>query len=153
MSEMLANRYFISRKFDLALPIFEQEFARGNRSEAIKKKLIVCYSALGRAEDAFDLFFELIHQDPNIIINTDPYWDDCPCPELIKKWEQKQDTKSISPREALILGMMYLYCNVNKSIEYLQQALEYEDYFLKISSILKKLKNIQKKPQITAQSD
>ncbi len=142
MSEMLANRYFISRKFDLALPIFENELARGNQKIAIKKKMIICYSAVGRVEDAFNLFFELVQRDPYIIINTDPYWDDCPCPEMVKDWENTGHLTGINPREALILGMLYLYCDVQKSIEYLEKALDYEDLFLKISSVLRTLRSL-----------
>ena len=143
MSEMLANRYFISRKFDLALEFFEREMARGNQKMAIKKKMIICYNAVGRVEDAFNLFFELVQQDPFIIIDTDPYWDDCPCPEMVKELENTGYLAGINPREALILGMLYLYCDVGKSIKYLEMSLEHEDYFLKISSVVRKLRKIQ----------
>lgn len=144
MSEMLANRYFIARKFDLALPVFEEELAKGNNDIAIKKKLIICYGALGQIDKAFELFFELVNKDPFVIINTDPYWDDCPCPEMIKHWEKTTGRKEFSPREYLILGMLYLYCDLDKSIEYLQKALDYDEYFLKINSVLRILRNARK---------
>ena len=145
MSEMLANRYFIARKFDLALPVFEREVSAGNNTTAIKKKMIICYNAVGKVDEAFNLFFELVQQDPFLIINTDPYWDDCPCPELVKQWENTGQIAGINPREALILAMLYLYCDIDKSIHYLQKALDYEDYFLKINSVLRILKSARSK--------
>ena len=143
MSEMLANRYFIARRFDLALPIFEKEVARGNHHVAIQKKMIICYCAVGRLEEAFELFFELVQQDPGIIINTDPYWDDCPCPQMVKEWENTEQKAGINPREALMIGMLYLYCDLDKAIYYLEKALDYDDYFLKISSVLRHLKKVK----------
>jgi len=148
MSEMLANRYFIARKFDLALPVFEKELAKGNTNVAIKKKLIICYGALGQIEKAFELFFELVKKDPFLIINTDPYWDDCPCPEMVKQWENSTKQVGVSPREALILGVLYLYCDLDKSIEYLEKALDYDEYFLKINSVLRILRNTKSKVRV-----
>ncbi|NOX88538.1 MAG: tetratricopeptide repeat protein [Calditrichaeota bacterium] len=144
MSEMLANRYFISRKFDKAVPIFEKELEKGRETDKIKKKLIVCYIAVGLIDEAFDLFFEIVGRDPLSIINTDPYWDDCPCPEMINDWEQDEGKPVSSPRDFLILGMLYLYCDLEKSIFYLEKALELKDHFLKLNSVIRKLKQINR---------
>ncbi len=142
MSEMLANSYFISRDFGKALPYFEEALLKGNASDKIKKKLIICYIVVGRIDDAFNLFFSVVNRDPMIIINTDPYWDDCPCPEMVRKWESNRDVNVESPETSLILGMLYLFCDVQKSISYLEKALELDNYYLKLSSVLRKLKQV-----------
>ena len=139
MSEMLANSYFISRNFAKALPLFEEELQAGKASDKIKKKLIICYMAVGRVEDAFRLFYELVSKDPDIIINTDPYWDDCPCPEMVHDFESNKKPDAGSARIPLILGMLYLFCDVDKSVRYFEQALESDPSNLKISSLLQRL--------------
>ena len=139
MSEMLANSYFISRNFAKALPLFEEELQAGKASEKVKKKLIICYLAVGRVDDAFRLFYELVSKDPDIIINTDPYWDDCPCPEMVHDFESSQEASSGSLRVSLILGMLYLFCDVVKSVQYFKEAAEFDPTNLKISSLLQYL--------------
>lgn len=139
MSEMLANSYFISRNFAKALPLFEEELQAGKASDKIKKKLLICYLDVGRVEDAFRLFYELVSKDPDIIINTDPYWDDCPCPEMVHDFESNKKPDVGSARIPLILGMLYLFCDVDKSVRYFEQALESDPSNLKISSLLQRL--------------
>lgn len=139
MSEMLANSYFISRNFAKALPLFEEELQAGKASDKIKKKLLICYLDVGRVEDAFRLFYELVSKDPGIIINTDPYWDDCPCPEMVHNFERDRHPDAGSARIPLILGMLYLFCDVGKSVYYFEQALKSDPSNLKISSLLQRL--------------
>ncbi len=139
MSEMLANSYFISRNFSKALPLFEEELQSGRASDKIKKKLIICYLALGRVEEAFRLFYELVSKDPEIIINTDPYWDDCPCPEMVQDYENAGRTSAESFRTFLTMGMLYLFCNKAKSVYYFERALKLEPGNLKLNSLLLRL--------------
>ncbi len=141
MSEMLANSYFISRNFAKALPLFEKELQSGKDSEKIKKKLIICYLALGRVEEAFHLFYELVSRDPDTIINTDPYWDDCPCPEMVRTFEGNRDVDMESARISLTLGMLYLFCDLNRSIRYFEKAAMSDPKNLKLRSLLQKLKS------------
>ncbi len=143
MSEMLANSYFISRNFAKALPLFEQELRSGHASDKIKKKAIICYLALGRVEEAFRLFYELVSRDPYIIINTDPYWDDCPCPEMVQDFEGKKQTALESTRTFLAMGMLYLFCDVSKSVHYFEQAVQLNARDLKLNSLLQRLQSIR----------
>ncbi len=140
MSEMLANSYFISRNFSKALPLFEEELQAGLASDKIKKKLIICYLAVGRVNDAFRLFYEMVSRDPDIIIKTDPYWDDCPCPEMVKDYERKKESLHTS-QEFLTVSMLYLFCDLGKSVYYLKKAANLEPNNLKISSLLQRLQN------------
>lgn len=140
MSEMLANSYFISRNFAKALPLFEKELHSGKDSEKLKKKLIICYLALGRVDEAFHFFYELVSKDPNIIIDTDPYWDDCPCPEMVRTFEGNKNVDLNSARVSLTLGMLYLFCDLNRSIRYFEKAAISDPKNLKLSSLLQRLK-------------
>ena len=89
MSEMLGNRYFLARQFDKAVPYLEGALAQNPAMDKIKKKLVVCLIQTGQIERAISLFHEIILKNPQIIIDTDTYYDDCPCAELILLWEKK----------------------------------------------------------------
>ena len=92
---------------------------------------------VGKIERALLHFHDLIRKDPKIIINTDPYHDDCPCYEIIPSWENNLDNEEHSQDYYESLGMLYLYCNKEKSIQYLEKALPDTKFKTVISSILK----------------
>ncbi len=147
MSEMLANSYFISRNFSKALPYFEEMLQKGQASDKIKKKLLICYIAVGRIEDAFEIFHELVRRDPFIIINTDPYWDDCPCPEMVSEWEGNPTANLDEPRISLILGMLYLFCDVERSMHYLKKALPLSEYYTRLNQTIERLQQAKLSPK------
>jgi tetratricopeptide (TPR) repeat protein len=140
MSEMLGNRYFLSRKFDKAIPELEFALKGVSEDEKIKKKLIICYIQVGQIEKALPLFEELLFKDPFIIINTDPYYDDCPCPSLVDHWEDMIRYREDSMRiELVALGMLYLYCDIHKSVDYFQKAQNNIENDNQINRILSRL--------------
>ncbi len=122
MSEMLGNRYFLARQFSKAIPYFEDILQRDPSADFVRKKLIICYIETGKISQAFSLFYELVRKDPHIIIDTDTYYDDCPCAELIPKWQKKENSASDSIELLEIMGMLNLYCDVDKSLEYFDKA-------------------------------
>jgi tetratricopeptide (TPR) repeat protein len=146
MSEMLGNRYFLARKFDRAIPELEKAVQDSLEDHKIKKKLIICYVQVGQIERALRIFWELIQKDPFIIINTDPYYDDCHCTTLVVQWENIINYKNDGIRmEYVALGILYLYCDVQKSITYFEQALEIMDNDTQLKKILNLLRNIGEK--------
>lgn len=146
MSEMLGNRYFLARKFDRAIPELEKALENASQDQNIKKKLIICYVQVGRIEQALQYFLELLKKDPQIIINTDPYYDDCPCPSLVDQWEKIISYKQEEIRmEYVALGILYLYCDIRKSIDYFNQALRKMEDNEELKLILKILYGLKKK--------
>ena len=85
-SEMLGNQYFIARKYESAAISLRQALLDNPNNNAVKKKLILCYTQLGEVKKALHLFKELIEADIDLIIDTDTKEDFCPCPELIQKY-------------------------------------------------------------------
>lgn len=144
MSEMLGNRYFIARQFDKAIPQLEDALIQEQNANKIKKKLIICYIEAGNIEKAFNYFFELVKTDPQIIIDTDPYYDDCPCGELIPNWESKLQISRDAHGFYEVLGMLSLYCDVKKSIDYFEKSLKNTTYRSHVSSIIKRLVEYRK---------
>ncbi|MGD9900199.1 MAG: tetratricopeptide repeat protein [Calditrichaceae bacterium] len=140
MSEMLGNRYFIANKFSRAIPELENALSFQEENDSIKKKLIICYIQVGQIEKALKYFYEILKKDPFIIINTDPYQDDCPCPRLVNEWENIfNNQNTYTPDKFLILGMLSLYCDEQKSIEYFRQHTPDEGDRNIVKSIMKML--------------
>lgn len=123
MSEMLGNQYFLARNYDDAVFELEGALSKDGKNKLIKRKLIICYNQIGQITKALDLFLSLIKEDANFIINIDPVADDCPCPELVYKYEKDSDKiNAIDP--LLRLGMLWLYCDVERSLAYFDKAHE-----------------------------
>lgn len=139
MYEMLGNRYFLARRFQKAIHPLEEVLKANPAADNVKKKLIICYIQTKQSSKAFSLFREVVEKDPRIIIDTDAYYDDCPCIELIPRWEMvAQSGKSIL-NTYLILGMLYLYCNTRRAIDYFNKASKLAEEPQPYRSILTKL--------------
>ena len=137
MSVMLGNRYFIARQYEKAISLLEEALPNSNTPEKIKKKLVICYVQVGKIERALMHFHDLIRIDPKIIIDTDPYHDDCPCYVIIPSWEKKLKNEVHVQEYYESLGMLYLYCNKDRSTQYFEKALANTKFITVISSILK----------------
>lgn len=143
MSEMLGNRYFIARQYDKAAEQLEEVLKKSSDPVKVKKKLIICYIQTGQIDKALHFFFELVSLDPNLIIDTDPYHEDCPCPELVMAWEKPIEIDNLSLLDHESLGILYLYCDLNKSLYYLRKALPESKNKNILSSIIKKLSSLE----------
>ncbi len=124
MSEMLGNQYFMARNYSAAQQQLEEVILKDPLNKTAKKKLIVCYTQTGKVKDAIRFFNDLISEDIEIVVNTHPIDDDCPCPELVEKIEGQKLANSDSADYHLILGIIWLYCDINKSIDYFIKAKE-----------------------------
>lgn len=123
MSEMLGNQYFLGRKYSLAIAELEEVIAQDPGNKLVKKKLIICHTQVGNLDSALHAFHELISEDIEIIVNTDVIADDCPCPELVIQTENHADSLTTFD-EFLSFGILWLYCNPDKSKRYLERAME-----------------------------
>ena len=122
MSEMLGNQYFLARNYSGAAHELEKVLREDLKNKAIRRKLIVCYIQIGDIQKALSLFLALVKEDIDFIINTNPIDDDCPCPELVYKSEKFLPDNRNSLDFHLMLGMLWLYCDISKSIEYFEKA-------------------------------
>jgi pentatricopeptide repeat protein len=118
MSEMLGNQYFMARNYSAAQKEFEEVLSKYPDNRSAKKKLVVCYTQTGKLKEAFSFFNDLVRNDIEFIIKTDPIKDDCPCPELIDKLEPKPEEISYSYDYNLSMGIIWLYCDVHHSLKY-----------------------------------
>lgn len=140
MSEMLANHYFQNRKFITAAPLLEKALKNSN-DDSLKKKLIICYAESGRISEAFNLFYSLIKTNIKIILDTNTSDEDCPCPDLIYQKENSFNSTDLDFTNLLQLGMLWLFCDKQTSLNYFQNALTIQSNnkeIIDIISIIKK---------------
>ncbi len=146
MHEMLGNQLFLARKIIQKQPKnLEIAFFPGTlTTKPFNEKLIICYTQTGQVQKALDAFIDLMKKDISFIVDTDPLDDDCPCPELVFTMEKKLSTQQDSLDYHIILGILYLYCDVAKSLHFFQTARELDPQNTKIHWIIKMISNYQK---------
>lgn len=136
---MLGNQYFLARKYSLAADELEKALFKDPASKGIRRKLIICEIQSGNINRALDLFISLVEEDAAFIINADPILDDCPCPELVYDMEAQFTDNKDSLNYHLKLAMIWLYCDVNKSLHYFNLSLEMNGENKSIKKVLNRL--------------
>lgn len=122
MSEMLANHYFMIRNFNTAIELYERVVEIIGRTKSVQKKMIICYIKTNQIQKAKQEFCDLVEKDVAFITQTNFKNNDCPCSDIIKEIEAGFINLSLKERD-LALGMIWLYCDKNNSIEFLEKHL------------------------------
>ena len=122
MNEMLGNQYFITRRFKDATVQFEIVLSKEPFNNDVKKKLIVCYIQQNKTKIALQHFTELISQNIDVILQSDPIKDDCPCRDLICEIENTHQNLTMTEKFEM-LGMLWLYCDIIKSRQYFDKLI------------------------------
>jgi tetratricopeptide (TPR) repeat protein len=146
-SEMLGNQYFLAKRYDSAARNFKETLLNDPQNKSVQKKLIICYLQIGNINKALDTFLELIKKDIDFVINTDLKEDVCPCPELIVKYGTLLPYENNSTDLRIILSILWLYCDAEKSYEFFKSLLDENIKKEKISQILKIIGNRLKSKQ------
>ena len=142
MSEMLGNYHFLIRNYQSAIIELENVQPSSPDYKKACKKLIICYSQTGQLQRAFNLFCALVEEDINFIIHTDPEKEDCPCPELVTGLEVNSK-KNFNVYELNIeLGMLWLYCNAEKSLDYFRRAYQIKKTDARLKSIITQIESV-----------
>lgn len=135
MSEMLGNQYFMARNYSAAQKEFEEVLLKYPENRSAKKKLVVCYTQTGRLKESFAYFLDIVKSDIDFIVKTDPIKDDCPCPELIDKLEPKNKDRVNSFEYNLIMGIIWLYCDINHSNFFFTKLKEIDPTNLDVATV------------------
>ncbi len=122
-SEMLGNKYFLARNYENAAMNFQHELQIDPINKSVRKKLIICYTQIGNIQKAFENFYQLVKEDIDYIIETDLIADDCPCVELTDRYGNILPYENESYDLKLMLAMLWLYCNAEKSIDFFKRIL------------------------------
>ena len=141
VSEMLGNQYFLAKKYASATGNFIQTLLEDPKNKPVRKKLIICYTQTGEINKALDVFIDLIKEDIDFITNTDLIEDACPCPELIAKYGTVLPYENNSTDLRMMLSILWLYCDPEKSYEFFKSLLDENIENEKISSVVEILEN------------
>jgi hypothetical protein len=120
MSEMLGNQYFLARRYAESCRELESELDKSSSPNRIAKKLIICYLQTDQLQKAFDTFYKLVTDDIEIITDTNPEKDDCPCPEIIDDNLPLLEFKNEFELN-LKMGILWLYCEPSKSLQFFEK--------------------------------
>jgi len=136
MSEMLGNQYFLSRHYELAQKEFETSLKKNPSNLYIQKKLILCYLQSKNLNNATTLLISLLSVAPEIITDIDLKNDDCPCAELIDEVQNNTDTDTEPDDLEMTLGILWLYCDVQKALEIFESISEKSSHNDSINKII-----------------
>ena len=120
---MLGNQYFLTRRFKEATTQFERTLLLEPQNNTVKKKLIICYIQQKELKLALKLFTDLISEQIEIFLLSDPIKDDCPCIKMIDEIENFP-SKLSELEKNIMLGILWLYCDRIKSKEHFNKLLE-----------------------------
>jgi len=120
---MLGNQYFMARKYKEAVRELELVYLADTLNKSVRRKLIIAYAETGKLKKSLEIFVSLVKEDVEYIINADPIFDDCPCPEIVNKLETSPK-ENISPESNLYFGILWLYCDSKISLKFLKNALK-----------------------------
>ena len=138
MNEMLANHFFMARKYPEAKKALLECLDLSPDDKSIIKKLILCFTQTGEIEEGFDLLCKLAMEDFEFIINTNPEEDDCPCIELLNQVDGLAITKE-SREYFLMLGIIWLYCDAYTSLGYFKKAATFKSSDERLLIVINKI--------------
>ena len=120
---MLGNKYFLARNYESAAKNFQHTLISDPINKSVRKKLIICYTQTGQIQKAFENFYILCNEDIGFIMDTDLVADDCPCAELTAKYGSRLPYENDSKDIKIMLGMLWLYCDAHKALEFFKRVL------------------------------
>lgn len=129
----------MARKYAEAAEELEKIYKKNPNNKNVIKKLIVCYTQIGKVNLAFELFYLLVNEDIELIIKTDPIKDDCPCFELVERDIYTEKYNLESTDIMIVKGIIWLYCDLEKSLKIFEEI----NHIIKnnkIKGIIKKMK-------------
>ncbi|NOX67155.1 MAG: tetratricopeptide repeat protein [Chlorobi bacterium] len=136
MSEMLGNQYFMARNYVNAIRELEPVYMKDPQNKPVRRKLIICYVQTRIFDKALDVFHSLVKDDVSFITSADSVLDDCPCDELLGEYDE---THNFTDEYEFNLshGMLWLYCDANKSFKYLKKAFKMSPHNEKLKKSIK----------------
>jgi len=133
MSEMLANQYFLSGRYERALPLLEQFLLSSPDRAYLKNKLLICYLQMDQIDRALELCLEILRTAPFDLVGSDPCTQQFPC---LEQTLQRPDGPPTTPIELNRLAVVYLFCRPEVSLVHLRNSLELDPEQTAISEIL-----------------
>lgn len=122
MSEMLGNYFFLNHNYQSACDELENALKDDPSNNAIQRKLILCYIKLGAVIEGYYLFRKLVKTNIECIVHCYFKENPCPCLEIINELNDSNSDTINEKYKNLSLGILWLYCDIDRSLYYLNKA-------------------------------
>jgi tetratricopeptide (TPR) repeat protein len=134
MSEMLANRYFASGRYEEAQAGLEAVLRRRPGHLGARKKLVMCYVQTGRLREALDLALGLMEDAPEAFAPAGPNAEDLPCRSVLGAFAERG--RSLDPGSYHAgLGVLQLFCDAEVALSELDRAAEEDPSRIEIRAL------------------
>lgn len=117
----MGNYYFMTSRLQTACNEFERALLENPLNNDIRKKLVICYLSNGEIAKSLKLFITLIRQDASIIIKAKNDMN-CPCIEIINKFESEAPAGLDEIMYNKALGMLWLYRDKTRSVQFFEKV-------------------------------
>lgn len=124
MSEMIGNYFFLTHSYARAVPVLEAILQREPENPRARKKLVIAYIETGRLRDGFRLYERIMTHNPQIILNTDPEAEDCPCPQLVDDIARGLRHFDDPANRFIVMGIYSSYCNAPSARAHFESYLQ-----------------------------
>lgn len=121
MSEMLGNYYFMTNRYQPACNELEDALEKRPSNKAIRKKLILCYLALGNVDKGFRLFQSLAEEDISVITSA-MVDSSCPCDDILNSFEHRRYPNLSGAEYYKVLAILWLYRDIEMSLKYFKKV-------------------------------
>ena len=145
MSEMLGNYFFINHNYQSACYELENALKDDPSNNAIQRKLILCYIKLGAVIEGYYLFHKLVKTNIECIVHCYFKENPCPCLDLIKEFSDSNYDSISESYNNISLGILWLYCDIDRSLFYLNKANIESSDDDKLTKIINLISNYAKK--------
>lgn len=119
---MLANQYFMSGKFQDAVPLLERTVENHPDDLRALRKLIICYVATCQTACALTKMEHLLALAPAGASDIRRSEEGCPCPRLVERWSTDPPV-GLSGYDYLVsMGILQFFCGDQKALDWFRRA-------------------------------
>jgi len=123
MSEMLANRYFLSGRFAEAALEFDNLRRKEPHRLMVRMKLVICHTMAEKPMEALTLAMDILEEPSGIALQIDHRIEEFSCKEAVERFQAS--TSAMTPgMYHLSLGLLRLFCDEQGAVRELNLALE-----------------------------
>lgn len=136
---MLANYYYQIKNYQYAGALFQEVIVNEPKNFEAKKKLIVCLLKEGIFYLAWDLYNDIIENEPGVIFESTCEIRDCPCLDVLKEIQKRTNIHSTNWIHLTKRGILYSFKDAKKSLYHFKQALKFSPFKNQIKYLISRI--------------
>lgn len=133
---MLANHYYLVKNHHYAGALFQEVIVNEPKNYEVKKKLMVCLLKEGIFYPAWNLYTEIIENEPLVILETIGRIHDCLCVDVLKEIQKIANFHSTNWINLIELGILYSFNDAKKSVYCFKRASKLSPFKNEIENLI-----------------